>query len=192
MKIGITLTSSLSIGQEYINLTRIVAEILAKNNFSIIYGGTDFGMMGELAEAYKAAGGKELIGIMSKELQGVTKNYKTYSKLDVAIWEDRIIERIGKINDLADGFIILPGGYGTLEEMMSIVSGKANKLHNKPIVILDFNGFYKTFISFMDEMCEKKFSKINIKELVHICESIDDIVDYFKSYKEVPLPDKFV
>ena len=192
MKIGITLTSSLSIGQEYINLTRIVAEILAKNNFSIIYGGTDYGMMGELAEAYKAAGGKELIGIMSKELQGVTKNYKTYSKLDVAIWEDRIIERIGKINDLADGFIILPGGYGTLEEMMSIVSGKANKLHNKPIVILDFNGFYKTFISFMDEMHEKNFSKINVKELVHICESVDDIVDYFKSYKEVPLPDKFV
>lgn len=192
MKIGITLTSSLSIGQEYINLTRMVAEILAKNNFSIIYGGTDYGMMGELAEAYKAAGGKELIGIMSKELQGVTKNYKTYSKLDVAIWEDRIIERIGKINDLADGFIILPGGYGTLEEMMSIVSGKANKLHNKPIVILDFNGFYKTFISFMDEVYEKNFSKINIKELVYICESIDDIVDYFKSYKEVPLPDKFV
>jgi uncharacterized protein (TIGR00730 family) len=192
MKIGITLTSSLSIGQEYINLTRMVAEILAKNNFSIIYGGTDYGMMGELAEAYKAAGGKELIGIMSKELQGVTKNYKTYSKLDVAIWEDRIIERIGKINDLAEGFIILPGGYGTLEEMMSIVSGKANKLHNKPIVILDFNGFYKTFISFMDEMREKKFSKINVKELVHICESIDDVVDYFESYKEVPLPDKFV
>lgn len=192
MKIGITLTSSLSIGQEYINLTRIVAEILAKNNFSIIYGGTDYGMMGELAEAYKAAGGKELIGIMSKELQGVTKNYKTYSKLDVAIWEDRIIERIGKINDLADGFIILPGGYGTLEEMTSIVSGKANKLHNKPIVILDFNGYYKTFISFMDEMHEKNFSKINVKELVHICESVDDIVDYFKSYKEVPLPDKFV
>jgi len=110
MKIGITLTSSLSVGEEYIKLTRDVAETLARENFSVVYGGTDYGMMQEIAKSYREAGGKELIGIMSKELESVTKNYKAFPDLSEAIWTDKIIERIRKINDVADGFIILPGG----------------------------------------------------------------------------------
>lgn len=192
MKIGITLTSSLSVGEEYIQLTRDIAQMLARENFGVVYGGTDYGMMQEIANSYKKANGKELIGIMSKELESVTKNYKAFSGLDEAIWTDKIIERIRKINDIADGFIILPGGYGTLEEMMSIIGGKANKLHDKPIVILNYKNFYNDLIKFFDGMFEKQFSKISLKELVYICETTDDIINYFKSYSGTTLPDKFV
>lgn len=192
MKIGITLTSSLSVGQEYINLTRTVAEILAREGFSIVYGGTEYGMMAELAKSYKEAGGTELIGVMSEELKSVTKGYKAFENLDKTIWTNQMGERIRTISDISDGFVILPGGYGTLEEIMSIVGGKANKIYDKPIIVLNHSHYYDTLLSFFDEMQKKQFSKIKIQELVHVCENPDDIVNYFKSYSQTILPDKFV
>lgn len=192
MKIAITLTSSLSVGEEYINSTREIAQILAKGNFGIIYGGTEYGMMKELAESYKESNGKNLVGVMSKELENVTKNYKAFPNLDEAIWVETIGERIRKMIDEADGFIILPGGYGTLEEMMSIIGGKANKLYDKPIIILNINHYYDSFVSFFNEMQEKQFSKIKLEELVKVFDSKEGVVDYFNSYSKTVLPDKFV
>lgn len=192
MKIGITLTSSLAVGQEYIDLTCNVAQMLAQNNFGVVYGGTEYGMMAELAKSYKDAGGKELIGIMSEELKSVTKEYKAFENLDEAIWTNQMGERIRKIIDTSDGFIILPGGYGTLEELMSILGGKANKVYDKPIVILNHNHYYDTLLTFLDEMQQKQFSKIAIKELVQVTENLDSVVNYFKSYSPTVLPDKFV
>ncbi|MBP7831986.1 MAG: TIGR00730 family Rossman fold protein [Bacteroides sp.] len=192
MKIGITLTSSLSVGQEYIDLTHNVAEMLARNGFGVVYGGTEYGMMAELAQSYKNAGGNELIGIMSEELKSVTKGYKAFENLDNAIWTNQMGERIRKIIDTSDGYIILPGGYGTLEELMSILGGKANKIYDKPIVLLNHNHYYDKLVAFLDEMQNKEFSKIAIRELAHICETPEDIINYFNTYSQSTLPDKFV
>lgn len=191
MKIGITLTSSLSVGQEYIDLTRQVAELFARAGFGVVYGGTEYGMMKELAEAYKHAGGNDLTGVMSRELEAVTKGYKAFENLDTSFWVETIGERVRTISDQADGFVILPGGYGTLEEMAVIIGGKANKLYDKPIVVVNFNGFYDHLITFLDEMCRKNFSKIQLKDIVHITSSVDDLVEYFKNYKTSELTDKF-
>ena len=166
--------------------------MLASNGFGVVYGGTECGMMAELAQSYKNAGGNELIGIMSEELKSVTKGYKAFESLDKAIWTNQMGERVRTIIDNSDGFIILPGGYGTLEEMMSIIGGKANKIYDKPIVLLNHNHYYDNLITFFDEMQNKQFSKITIQELVHICETPNDIVNYFKSYSPTTLPDKFV
>lgn len=192
MKIGITLTSSLSVGQEYIDLTRTVAQTLAREGFGVVYGGTEYGMMAELAISYKEANGKELVGVMSEELKSVTKGYKAFENLDKAIWTNQMGERVRTIIDNSDGFIILPGGYGTLEELMSIIGGKANKIYDKPIVILNYNHYYDTLFAFFDEMQQKQFSKITIRELVHVSETPNDIVNYFNSYFPTVLPDKFV
>jgi len=192
MKIGITLTSSLSVGQEYIDLTHIVAQMLAREGCGVVYGGTEYGMMAELAKTYKEAGGKELIGVMSEELKAVTKGYKAFENLDQSIWTNQMGERVRKIIDISDGFIILPGGYGTLLEMMSIIGGKSDKIYDKPIVLLNYNHYYDPLLKFFDEMQQKQFSKITIRELAHVCETPEDIVDYFKSYSTTALPDKFV
>lgn len=192
MKIGLFLTSSMSVGQEYIDLTRLMGQRLARENFGIVYGGTDYGMMKELAVSYKEAGGSDLAGIMSKELESVTKNYKAFEHLDQSFWEDRIIDRVRKINDLADGFVFLPGGYGALEEMMSIIGGKANKLHDKPIVLYNYDNFYDKLLEFWREMHNKQFSKIAIEEIVYVCCQPDDVINYLKTYSPKVLADKFV
>jgi uncharacterized protein (TIGR00730 family) len=192
MRIGITLTSSLHVGQEYIVLTKRISEILAKNNFGIVYGGTDYGMMKELASSYKANGGNDLIGVMAKDLMKVTKGYVAYSGLDQSFLMDNMEDRKRKIAETADGFIILPGGWGTMEEIGMIVGGKANKLFDKPIVLLNYLGFYDKFIDFLNEMTEKSFSKIPISEIVHITDSTEGILEYFQNYTKTPLLDKFV
>lgn len=192
MNIGITLTSSMNVGQEYIDLTNLIAKNLAENNFGIVYGGTDYGMMSELAQTYKNNGGNKLIGVMASDLISVTKNYKAFDLLDEQFIEKTMEDRKKKITTLSDGFIILPGGYGTFEEMGSIIGGNVNKLYSKPIVIYNYNHFYDTLITFFQEMYKKKFSKINLNEAVLISDDMKEVLNYLKSHEATKLPDKFV
>jgi uncharacterized protein (TIGR00730 family) len=191
MRIGITLTSSLDVGQEYIDLTKIVAGSLAQQGFGIVYGGTDYGMMATLAKSYKEAGGNSLTGVMAKDLKSVTKNYIAYAELDQSFLEETMEDRKRRIIQLSDAFIILPGGYGTFEEIGSIVGGKANKLFDKPIAIYNYNGFYDTLLKFLDEMCKKQFSKIPIEKFILVSEDLDEIIGHFRAYQPTELVDKF-
>jgi uncharacterized protein (TIGR00730 family) len=185
MNIGITLTSALDVGQEYINLTQQAATRLAHDGHGIVYGGTAYGMMSTLASAYKTAGGNNLIGVMAKDLMAVTKGYVAFDRLDTSFLEDTIIEQ-------SDAFILFPGGYGTFEEIGSIIGGKVNKLYDKPIALYNYNGFYDTLIAFLNEMQGKAFSKIPITEFVHISDNLDEILHYFATYQQKELVDKFV
>ncbi len=192
MKVGITLTSSLSVGQGYIDLTRQIAEQLANEKMGIVYGGTDYGMMSELAKAYKNAGGSDLIGVMAKDLMAVTKGYVAFGGLDKTYLEETMDDRKHRIVSESDTFIILPGGYGTFEEIGEIIGGKVNKLYDKPIAIFNYNGFYDTLIKFLDEMQQKEFSKVPLSDFVYVSDNLDDILNYFHNYQAKELADKFV
>lgn len=192
MKIGITLTSSLSVGQEYIDLTERVATTLANKHYGIVFGGTDYGMMSTLANSYKNAGGNDLTGVMAKDLMAVTKGYVAYDKLDTSFLEETMENRKHRIVEQSDAFIILPGGYGTFEEIGSIIGGKVNKLYDKPIAIFNYGGFYDTMIAFLDEMQSKNFSKVPITDFVFISDKLEEIIYHFELYKPRELADKFV
>ena len=95
-------------------------------------------MMFKLAEAYKNAGGNDLCGDMAKDLIAVTKNYEKYSNLDQEFTVETMGDRIRKIITLSDAYIILPGGYGTFEEIGSIIGGQQINfiLNRYPSIIL--------------------------------------------------------
>jgi len=92
----------------------------------------------------------------------------------------------------SDAFIILPGGYGTFEEIGQIIGGKVNKLYDKPIAIFNYDGFYDTLIKFLDEMQQKDFSKVPLSDFVFIGSDLNDILNYFKNYQTKELADKFI
>ena len=192
MNIAITLTSSLHVGQEYIDLTHQVAERLAKDGHGIVYGGTAYGMMLELGEAYKRSGGKRLIGVMSKDLMEVTKGYKAFDGLDEQYIEATYSTRKDKICSKAQAVLALPGGYGTLDELVTYVTSKVNKLYDVPIALYNYNGFYDTFLAFCNEMKSKDFSKIALEDVALVSDNLDEILEYFQSYKPTELSDKFV
>lgn len=192
MKIGITLTSSLEVGQKYITLTESVARYLAEQNLGIVYGGTAYGMMLTLAQSYKQAGGTDLTGVMAKDLMRATKGYVAYEGLDKTFLEETMEDRKRRIIKESDAFIILPGGYGTLEEVGSIIGGKVNKLFDKPIAIYNHANFYDTLLDFLNEMHSKEFSKISVDEIIFNSQNINDIINYFQQYRQRELADKFV
>lgn len=192
MRIGISLTSSLDVDQKYIDLTDQVASTIASKGYGIVYGGTAYGMMSKLAESYKNAGGKDLCGVMAKDLMIVTKNYQKFSKLDEEYVVDTMEDRKKKIISLSDAYIILPGGYGTFEEIGSIIGGQTNKLYSKPIAFYNFEGYYNTFFKFLEEMFEQKFSRIKPSEVFFSSEHLDEIISFFEHYSKKDLKDKFV
>lgn len=192
MNIGITLTSSMDVDQKYIDLTTLVAEHISAKGFGIVYGGTSFGMMKQLAEAYKGSGGKHLCGVLAEDLMRITKNYQKYEHLDEEFVVSNIEDRKKKIMELSNAFLILPGGYGTFEEIGSIIGGQANKLYSKPIAFLNLDHFYDELFDFMRKMFAEKFSKIAPEELFFTSNSLEDIFTFYSSYSEKILQDKFV
>jgi uncharacterized protein (TIGR00730 family) len=192
MKIGITLTSSLDVDQKYIDLTGKVASAIASKGHGIVYGGTAYGMMNKLAESYKAADGKSLCGIIAKDLIAVTKNYEKYSGLDEEFVVDTMEDRKRKIISLSDAYIILPGGWGTFEEIGSILGGQANKLYSKPIAFYNFEGYYDTLFRFLEEMYSQKFSRVNPQEIFFSSDNLEEIFSFFEKYTAKELKDKFI
>lgn len=192
MKIGITLTSSLDIGQKYIDLTELVAKTLAQRGHGIVYGGTSYGMMKKLAEVYKSNGGSSLCGVIAEDLMAVTKNYEKYDHLDEEYTVATIEDRKKKIVELSDAYLILPGGYGTFEEIGSIIGGQANKLYSKPIAFYNFEGFYDALFNFLNEMHQKSFSRIAPHEVFFSSDNLDDILHFYQNFSAKDLTDKFV
>lgn len=192
MKIGITLTSSLDIDQKYIDLTELVAKTLAEKGHGIVYGGTSYGMMKKLAETYKQNGGNNLCGVLAQDLIAVTKNYEKFNQLDEEYVVETMEARKKKIIELSDAYLILPGGYGTFEEIGSIIGGQANLLYSKPIAIYNFEGFYDKLFAFLDEMHAKAFSRIKPQEVFFSSDNLDNILHFFENFIEKKLQDKFV
>lgn len=192
MNIGITLTSSLEVGQEYIELTKQVAKRIAQDKNGIVCGGTAYGMMLTLAESYKAAGGASLTGVMARDLMAVTKGYIGYDGLDKQFIEDTMENRKNRIMTESDAFMVLPGGYGTFEEIGTIIGGKVNKLFDKPIALYNYRSFYDTLIAFLNEMQHKEFSRVAFNEFVFVSDDLGEIMDYFNTYDSKELRDKFV
>ncbi|SRR5258706_9866533 len=192
MRIGITLTSSLDVDQKYIDLTDQVATTIASKGYGIVYGGTAYGMMNKLAESYKKAGGNDLCGVIAKDLMAVTKNYEKFSGLDEEFVVETMEDRKKKIISLSDAYIILPGGYGTFEEIGSIVGGQANKLYSKPIAFYNYEGYYDTLFTFLDEMFARKFSRIKPQEVFFRSDDLEEIISFFEKYSKKELRDKFV
>lgn len=192
MRIGISLTSSMHVGDEYIALTRRVAERLAAENFGIVFGGTSYGMMHELATAYKSNNGKDLVGVMAEDLMRVTKGYKAYDRLDAQFLEPTMEARKHRMAQLSDGFLVLPGGYGTFEELGSFIGGNVNKLCSKPVVLYNHDNFYDTLIAFFDEILEKKFSKIDPRDAMLVTSDLEEAIRFFRDFKPNDLADKFI
>lgn len=180
------------VAEEYIVLTRLVAERFAKEGFGVVYGGTAYGMMKELAQVYKSHGGKHLVGVMAEDLIQVTKGYEAFSDLDDKYLEPNMEMRKYRIAKLSDAFLVLPGGYGSFEEFGSFMGGNINKLYSKPVVLFNYNHFYDTLVDFFEELVEKRFSKIGLREAVYVTEDMEEVVKYFKNYHQKDLVDKFV
>ena len=160
---------------------------LADENIALVYGGAKIGLMGAVADAVLKGGGK-VTGVLPSFLRAKEIAHDGLTELIIV---SSMHERKMKMNELCDGVIALPGGFGTLEELFEMLTWAQLGLHQKPIGLLNTNGFYNSLIEFINSMATKGFVKdINLQMLI-ISDDIDDLLDKMKRYK-APIVGKWI
>ncbi|NDC81127.1 MAG: TIGR00730 family Rossman fold protein [Actinobacteria bacterium] len=146
---------------------------LAKLGHELVWGGGAISVMGQVAKGARKHGGRT-IGVIPKRLMSV--EFIDHDSTQMHVVKD-MRERKGLIESLADGFIALPGGIGTLEELLEIWVGRYLGFHNKPIAILDPSGVYGSLRLALDDLTAMNFMKPGQHELVSWCNTIDSAID---------------
>ena len=171
--------SSKGFDSEIPQQARNLGKILVAEGIDLVYGGTDVGLMGEIANVVLEEGG-EAIGV----IPGFIKEFKlTHTHLTDLIVVKTMHERKAKMSELSDGFIALPGGFGTLEELFEVLTMSQLSLHQKPVALLNINGFYDELLQMMNKMVEKGFLlSVNLDMLI-VSENVEELINRMKNYK---------
>lgn len=157
----------------------LLGKTLAKQSIQLIYGGSQTGLMGTIADGALSENGK-VTGVLPHFLQSKEIAHKNLTEL---ILVETMHERKTKMNDLCDGVIVLPGGYGTLEEFFEMITWAQLGLHKKPIGILNIDGFYNDLISLVQNMVDKGFLKSVNRDMLLISDNIDDLLEKMRNYQ---------
>ena len=169
---------------EIIETSKKLGAFLAKNNIRLVYGGSKLGLMGQVAAGVQENGGA-VTGVIPEFLK--TKEV-VHPNLDELITTKDMHERKLTIHQLSDGFIALPGGFGTFEELFEIITWSQLGLHQKPIGLLNINGFYDDLINMLRKMVDKGLLKKENFDLLIIAETIEELYDKMKFFKPLPTP----
>jgi len=156
-----------------------LAEIMVNQNITLVYGGGKVGVMGMMADAILSKGGK-VEGVIPKFLMTEEIAHPALTKLHVV---ETMHARKQLMSDLSDGFITLPGGLGTMEEFFEVLTWLQLGLHNKPVAILNVNGYYDLLLKQVDVMVEQKFLKQVNRELILSATSAIELVDLMSNFK---------
>tara|TARA_R110001592_G_scaffold119243_2_gene322245 strand:- start:1841 stop:2422 length:582 start_codon:yes stop_codon:yes gene_type:complete len=185
----ITVFCGSSLGSEQIFevKAKLLGQKLALENIGLVYGGANVGLMGAVADGVLMENGY-VIGVLPNFLKSKEIAHEGLGEL---ILVDTMHERKTKMNDLSDGVIALPGGFGTLEEFFEMLTWGQLGLHKKPIGILNINGFYDSLITLLNTMVDKGFLKKANQQMVLVSDDIDDLLNKMKNY-EAPKVGKWI
>ncbi|MCG7320708.1 MULTISPECIES: TIGR00730 family Rossman fold protein [Arsenicicoccus] len=145
---------------------------LAARGTRVVYGGARVGTMGMLAEATLAAGG-EVVGVIPQHLMDYEVGHDGLTELHVV---GSMHERKALMADLADGFVALPGGMGTLEELAEILTWAQLGLHRKPVGALDVDGYWQPLLTFLDHARDEEFLRPSHRELLIARPTVDELL----------------
>ncbi|WP_204336032.1 LOG family protein [Leptobacterium flavescens] len=170
--------------QKVIDEARALGRRFAELEIALVYGAAKIGVMGQLAKACLDHHGK-VIGVIPEFLKmkevvhlGLTELYTTRN----------MHERKLKMHELSDAIIALPGGFGTLEELFEMITWAQLGLHQKPVGLLNTNGFYDHLLKFLEHMVKKGFLKIENYEMLLVGSTVDELLHKMNNYRPKPVP----
>ncbi len=156
-----------------------LGKLFAKNKIKLVYGGSNVGLMGVVADSVLKNGG-EVIGVLPRFLSDKEIAHLALTEL---ILVDTMHQRKNTMAELSDAFIALPGGFGTLEELFEVTTWHQLGLHSKPIGILNLNGFYDSLFSLIENMASNGFLKEETKGIILVSEAQDKLLEKLQNYK---------
>lgn len=149
----------------------LMGETLALRNTRVIYGGSKAGLMGAVADGALSKGG-EVIGI----IPGFLKHKEiAHTKLNELIVVDSMHERKTKMHEMCDGIIALPGGFGTFEELFEVLTWAQLGHHQKPMGLLNVNGYYNDLLEMVQKMVDKGFSKPVNQQMLLVADTVNGL-----------------
>lgn len=161
-----------------------LGEVLAARDMTLVYGAAKIGVMGTLAQTMLDQKGK-VIGIIPQFLK---KKEVVHLGLTELITTENMHERKLKMQEISDGFIALPGGFGTLEELFEIITWLQLGLHSKPIGLLNTNGFYDHLLLLMENMVKNGFLKMDNYDLLLVDTSVEQLLQKMTHFKAPQVP----
>lgn len=164
-----------------------LGEILANRKIGLVYGGANVGLMNAVANGSLSRGG-EVTGVLPVFIKDKGIDHKNLTELIIV---NTMHERKTKMNELSDGVIALPGGFGTLEEFFEILTWGQLGLHRKPVGLLNVNGFYDSLKILAQTMVDKGFLKEGNRKMLLISDDIEKLIDQMESYI-APAIDKWI
>jgi len=173
---------------EYLAAARALGEELANRGAELVYGGASVGLMTAVAETVLAAGGK-VTGIIPRHLADKEVAHQGLSELRVT---STMHERKALMAELSDGFVALPGGFGTLEEFTEILTWSQLGLHAKPCGLLDVADFYRSLLAFVDHAVAERFVRPEHRSLVLVDTEPGQLLDAMEAWSPLPPGDKWI
>ncbi len=165
-------SSSDAIDRRYFTVAQELGAALGARGDTLIYGGGSVGLMGEVARACHAHGGK-VVGVIPETLKTAEIAYHNADELIVT---QTMSERKTLMFTRGDAFVILPGGFGTLEELAEVIVLRVLKYQDRPIIILNCHGFYDPLVALFEHFIEQNFAKPKHRELYQIVTTVEEAI----------------
>ena len=164
--------SSIRVDDVYKNAATELGQLLGERGIRLVFGGGRVGLMGLMADAAMKAGG-EVVGVIPRHLEDAEVGHRGISELHIV---ENMHVRKEMMFRLADAVAVLPGGLGTLDETFEIITWRQLRLHDKPIVIVDIEGFWQPFLDLVDHVCDKGFASPQVRDLFTTVERVDQLL----------------
>ncbi len=171
-------SSSNNLPEKFYVVSKELGEKLAQKGFNMVYGGTTVGMMGVIANN-ALQNGADVIGVIPERIASFGLKHPELAK--VIVTKD-MRERKATMEKYADVFVAMPGGFGTFEEIFEILVAKQLGYHDKPVIFVNFDGYYDNMIKMFDTLYENNFAKEEMKSLYFIAKTVDEIFEYVETY----------
>lgn len=163
----------------YAERAHALGDRIAKEGMRLVYGGGNVGLMGIVANAVLDAGG-EVTGVIPKQLADWEVAHRGLTTLEIV---DSMHERKARMFDLADGFVALPGGFGTVEEIFEMLTWRQLGIGNKPCAFLDIAQFYAPMIAMIDRMVAERFLHPDQRADLWYGDDIDTMLHWMRHYQ---------
>lgn len=165
--------ASNSVDKKFLDIGSEFGALLAKNDITLVYGGGDCGVMGAVANSTMKNGGYA-IGVFPRSLRNIENEHKSLSEITIV---DTMHERKQNMFERSDAFIVFPGGFGTMDEMFEIITWKQLMLHNKQVIIFNYQGYWDPLIALMKNIIENRFAKTEVATYYHVVDELEEIID---------------
>lgn len=164
--------ASNNVDSKFLEMGSAFGALLAQRGINLVYGGGDCGMMGAVATAVMAHGG-HATGVFPKSLRGLEKEQQGLNEI---IYVDTMHQRKFTMFDRSDAFAILPGGFGTMDEMFEILTWRQVHIHEKPTVIFNFDGYWSPLIALFENILEHGFAAPVTRESFTVVDEMEGIL----------------